>query len=55
MIVFSLTLQWWFITDINSSEIMDELPVPLNTFSGHTHVAEALKVPIHVFFTMPWT
>ncbi|KAM1234320.1 hypothetical protein ACFX13_003992 [Malus domestica] len=22
---------------------------------GHTHVAEALKVPIHVFFTMPWT
>ncbi|KAG6703307.1 hypothetical protein I3842_07G077200 [Carya illinoinensis] len=26
-----------------------------NTFSGHTHVAEALKVPLHVFFTMPWT
>jgi len=24
-------------------------------FSGHTHVAEALKVPIHIFFTMPWT
>ncbi|KAK8630541.1 hypothetical protein V6N13_079331 [Hibiscus sabdariffa] len=23
--------------------------------SGHTHVAEALKVPIHIFFTMPWT
>ncbi|KAI4374038.1 hypothetical protein MLD38_012084 [Melastoma candidum] len=22
---------------------------------GHMHVAEALKVPIHVFFTMPWT
>nr|AZQ26942.1 UGT80A25 [Avena strigosa] len=22
---------------------------------GHEHVAEALKVPIHVFFTMPWT
>ncbi|KAL5725206.1 sterol 3beta-glucosyltransferase [Ranunculus cassubicifolius] len=22
---------------------------------GHQHVAEALKVPIHVFFTMPWT
>ncbi|CAD6264284.1 unnamed protein product [Miscanthus lutarioriparius] len=22
---------------------------------GHTHVAEALKVPIHIFFTMPWT
>ncbi|KAL9662587.1 hypothetical protein QQ045_027420 [Rhodiola kirilowii] len=22
---------------------------------GHTHVAEALKVPLHVFFTMPWT
>ncbi|EOA30081.1 hypothetical protein CARUB_v10013187mg [Capsella rubella] len=22
---------------------------------GHTHVAEALKIPIHVFFTMPWT
>ncbi|XP_073008666.1 sterol 3-beta-glucosyltransferase UGT80A2-like isoform X8 [Typha latifolia] len=22
---------------------------------GHTHVAEALKVPVHVFFTMPWT
>ncbi|XP_078427630.1 UDP-Glycosyltransferase superfamily protein isoform X3 [Wolffia australiana] len=21
----------------------------------HTHVAEALKVPIHIFFTMPWT
>ncbi|KAL0699356.1 hypothetical protein Bca4012_055478 [Brassica carinata] len=21
---------------------------------GHTHVAEALKIPIHVFFTMPW-
>ncbi|XP_058197852.1 sterol 3-beta-glucosyltransferase UGT80A2-like isoform X2 [Rhododendron vialii] len=21
----------------------------------HTHVAEALKVPLHVFFTMPWT
>jgi sterol 3beta-glucosyltransferase len=23
--------------------------------TGHTHVAEALKVPIHIFFTMPWT
>ncbi|KAF3335223.1 sterol 3-beta-glucosyltransferase UGT80A2 isoform X2 [Carex littledalei] len=22
---------------------------------GHVHVAEALKVPIHIFFTMPWT
>ncbi|CAK9162408.1 unnamed protein product [Ilex paraguariensis] len=22
---------------------------------GHTHVAEALKVPVHIFFTMPWT
>ncbi|KAG6722117.1 hypothetical protein I3842_03G145300 [Carya illinoinensis] len=22
---------------------------------GHIHVAEALKVPIHIFFTMPWT
>ncbi|GLU16516.1 hypothetical protein SLE2022_329470 [Rubroshorea leprosula] len=22
---------------------------------GHTHVAEALGVPIHIFFTMPWT
>ncbi|KAK4781638.1 hypothetical protein SAY86_015740 [Trapa natans] len=22
---------------------------------GHTHVAEALKVPIHIFFTMPWS
>ncbi|KAL6968070.1 sterol 3beta-glucosyltransferase [Sarracenia purpurea var. burkii] len=22
---------------------------------GHTHIAEALKVPLHVFFTMPWT
>ncbi|KAH0944100.1 hypothetical protein HID58_003737 [Brassica napus] len=22
---------------------------------GHTHVAEALRIPIHVFFTMPWT
>ncbi|XP_052187110.1 sterol 3-beta-glucosyltransferase UGT80A2-like isoform X5 [Diospyros lotus] len=22
---------------------------------GHTHVAEALKVPLHLFFTMPWT
>ncbi|XP_040373222.1 sterol 3-beta-glucosyltransferase UGT80A2 isoform X2 [Rosa chinensis] len=21
----------------------------------HSHVAEALKVPIHIFFTMPWT
>ncbi|KAH1154611.1 hypothetical protein AAZX31_18G137400 [Glycine max] len=21
----------------------------------HTHVAEALKIPIHIFFTMPWT
>jgi hypothetical protein len=27
----------------------------LNDYSGHTHVAEALKVPIHIFFTMPWT
>ncbi|TXG48628.1 hypothetical protein EZV62_024503 [Acer yangbiense] len=26
-----------------------------NTCSGHTHVAEALKVPIHIIFTMPWT
>ncbi|GAA0145580.1 glycosyltransferase [Lithospermum erythrorhizon] len=24
-------------------------------FSGHTHVSEALGVPIHIFFTMPWT
>ncbi|KAG7011314.1 Sterol 3-beta-glucosyltransferase UGT80A2, partial [Cucurbita argyrosperma subsp. argyrosperma] len=23
--------------------------------TGHTHVAEALKIPIHIFFTMPWT
>ncbi|CAI9295521.1 unnamed protein product [Lactuca saligna] len=22
---------------------------------GHTHVAEALSVPLHIFFTMPWT
>ncbi|XP_022718497.1 sterol 3-beta-glucosyltransferase UGT80A2-like isoform X2 [Durio zibethinus] len=22
---------------------------------GHTHVAEKLEVPLHVFFTMPWT
>nr|KJB26802.1 hypothetical protein B456_004G261100 [Gossypium raimondii] len=22
---------------------------------GHTHVAEALNVPLHIFFTMPWT
>ncbi|KAL9248246.1 hypothetical protein vseg_021590 [Gypsophila vaccaria] len=22
---------------------------------GHTHVAEALKIPIQIFFTMPWT
>ncbi|KAL2508008.1 Sterol 3-beta-glucosyltransferase UGT80A2 [Forsythia ovata] len=22
---------------------------------GHTHVAEALDIPIHIFFTMPWT
>ncbi|KAK6144908.1 hypothetical protein DH2020_021728 [Rehmannia glutinosa] len=22
---------------------------------GHTHVAEALKVPLHIVFTMPWT
>ncbi|PIM98351.1 UDP-glucuronosyl and UDP-glucosyl transferase [Handroanthus impetiginosus] len=22
---------------------------------GHTHVAEALKVPLHIMFTMPWT
>ncbi|XP_038992589.1 sterol 3-beta-glucosyltransferase UGT80A2-like isoform X2 [Hibiscus syriacus] len=22
---------------------------------GHTHVAEALQVPLHIFFTMPWT
>ncbi|KAK1356280.1 UDP-glucuronosyl/UDP-glucosyltransferase [Heracleum sosnowskyi] len=22
---------------------------------GHIHVAEALRVPIHIFFTMPWT
>ncbi|CAI0559604.1 unnamed protein product [Linum tenue] len=21
----------------------------------HTHIAEALKVPLHVIFTMPWT
>ncbi|KAJ1443534.1 Glycosyl transferase, family 28 [Sesbania bispinosa] len=23
--------------------------------AGHTHVAEYLKVPLHIFFTMPWT
>ncbi|KAI4350144.1 hypothetical protein L6164_010653 [Bauhinia variegata] len=22
---------------------------------GHTHVAEAIKKPLHIFFTMPWT
>ncbi|KAG8390692.1 hypothetical protein BUALT_Bualt01G0110000 [Buddleja alternifolia] len=22
---------------------------------GHTHVSEALKVPLHIIFTMPWT
>ncbi|KAL3650081.1 hypothetical protein CASFOL_006484 [Castilleja foliolosa] len=22
---------------------------------GHTHVAEALKIPLHIMFTMPWT
>lgn len=26
-----------------------------NASAGHTHVAEALKIPIHIFFTMPWT
>ncbi|KAG6592862.1 Sterol 3-beta-glucosyltransferase UGT80A2, partial [Cucurbita argyrosperma subsp. sororia] len=25
------------------------------TAYGHTHVAEGLKVPLHIFFTMPWT
>ncbi|KAK7380504.1 hypothetical protein VNO78_33017 [Psophocarpus tetragonolobus] len=25
------------------------------TACGHTHVAEALRVPLHIFFTMPWT
>ncbi|XP_020238188.1 sterol 3-beta-glucosyltransferase UGT80B1 isoform X1 [Cajanus cajan] len=25
------------------------------TACGHTHVAEALGVPLHIFFTMPWT
>ncbi|XP_057758346.1 sterol 3-beta-glucosyltransferase UGT80B1-like isoform X1 [Arachis stenosperma] len=25
------------------------------TACGHVHVAEALGVPIHIFFTMPWT
>lgn len=23
--------------------------------AGHVHVAEYLKVPLHIFFTMPWT
>jgi len=23
--------------------------------AGHTHIAEALGVPLHIFFTMPWT
>jgi sterol 3beta-glucosyltransferase len=22
---------------------------------GHVHVAEYLKVPLHLYFTMPWT
>ncbi|XP_030465418.1 sterol 3-beta-glucosyltransferase UGT80B1 isoform X1 [Syzygium oleosum] len=22
---------------------------------GHTHIAEALGIPLHIFFTMPWT
>ncbi|XP_004304803.1 PREDICTED: sterol 3-beta-glucosyltransferase UGT80A2-like [Fragaria vesca subsp. vesca] len=22
---------------------------------GHSHVAEALRIPLHIFFTMPWT
>ncbi|KAG6404699.1 hypothetical protein SASPL_136952 [Salvia splendens] len=25
------------------------------SFSGHTHVSEALDVPLHIIFTMPWT
>ncbi|GMP67928.1 hypothetical protein CsSME_00027734 [Camellia sinensis var. sinensis] len=25
------------------------------SFRRHTHVAEALNVPLHIFFTMPWT
>ncbi|KOM55467.1 hypothetical protein LR48_Vigan10g135900 [Vigna angularis] len=25
------------------------------TACGHTHIAEALGVPLHIFFTMPWT
>ncbi|TKY46033.1 Sterol 3-beta-glucosyltransferase UGT80B1 [Spatholobus suberectus] len=25
------------------------------TACGHAHVAEALRVPLHIFFTMPWT
>ncbi|XP_031744210.1 sterol 3-beta-glucosyltransferase UGT80A2 isoform X4 [Cucumis sativus] len=25
------------------------------TAYGHTHVAEGLKLPLHIFFTMPWT
>lgn len=27
----------------------------LALIAGHVHVAEALGVPIHIFFTMPWT
>nr|XP_023908124.1 sterol 3-beta-glucosyltransferase UGT80B1-like [Quercus suber] len=32
------------------SEIIDEL-----LLARHAHVAEALGVPLHIFFTMPWT
>jgi len=31
------------------------IAIDIGSSLGHTHVAEALKIPIHIFFTMPWT
>ncbi|CAN1217815.1 Sterol 3-beta-glucosyltransferase UGT80A2 [Linum perenne] len=30
-------------------------PPSYDIFAGHAHVAEALKIPLHMFFTIPWT
>ena len=48
--------EWTYtVMDLFRPEIIMLFVLLTSICSGHTHVAEALKVPIHIFFTMPWT
>eukprot|EP00271_Cylindrocystis_brebissonii_P022128 TRINITY_DN8349_c0_g1_i2.p1 TRINITY_DN8349_c0_g1~~TRINITY_DN8349_c0_g1_i2.p1 ORF type:complete len:608 (+),score=78.01 TRINITY_DN8349_c0_g1_i2:160-1983(+) len=42
-------------TESNGAPFRAEAIIANPPTMSHTHIAEALQVPLHVFFTMPWT